>query len=35
MLYDPYWALHAAEELGASAEWSVQYLRGRGPKKTR
>ncbi len=33
MLHDPYWALHAAEELDADAEWPVQYLRGKRPKK--
>jgi 2,4-dienoyl-CoA reductase-like NADH-dependent reductase (Old Yellow Enzyme family) len=27
MLRDPYWALHAAETLGATATWPVQYLR--------
>ena len=27
MLRDPYWALHAAEELGEKASWPVQYLR--------
>jgi len=32
MLQDPYWPLHAAEDLGADAEWPVQYLRGRRPK---
>jgi 2,4-dienoyl-CoA reductase-like NADH-dependent reductase (Old Yellow Enzyme family) len=35
MLHDPYWALHAAEELGADADWPAQYLRGRRPKKSR
>jgi 2,4-dienoyl-CoA reductase-like NADH-dependent reductase (Old Yellow Enzyme family) len=34
MLHDPYWALHAAEELGADADWPAQYLRGRRPKKS-
>jgi 2,4-dienoyl-CoA reductase-like NADH-dependent reductase (Old Yellow Enzyme family) len=34
MLHDPYWALHAAEELRVGAEWPVQYLRGRRPKKS-
>jgi 2,4-dienoyl-CoA reductase-like NADH-dependent reductase (Old Yellow Enzyme family) len=27
MLRDPYWPLHAAEALGESASWPVQYLR--------
>lgn len=27
MLRDPYWPLHAAEELGVSTSWPVQYLR--------
>jgi 2,4-dienoyl-CoA reductase-like NADH-dependent reductase (Old Yellow Enzyme family) len=27
MLRDPYWALHAAKELGAEAAWPVQYER--------
>jgi 2,4-dienoyl-CoA reductase-like NADH-dependent reductase (Old Yellow Enzyme family) len=27
MLRDPYWPLHAAETLGATATWPVQYLR--------
>jgi 2,4-dienoyl-CoA reductase-like NADH-dependent reductase (Old Yellow Enzyme family) len=27
MLRDPYWALHAAQELGAPAPWPVQYDR--------
>ncbi len=27
MLRDPYWPLHAAEELGISTSWPVQYLR--------
>lgn len=27
MLRDPYWPLHAAQTLGASASWPVQYLR--------
>lgn len=27
MLHDPYWPLHAAEALGESASWPVQYLR--------
>jgi len=27
MLRDPYWPLHAAEELGVSMDWPVQYLR--------
>jgi 2,4-dienoyl-CoA reductase-like NADH-dependent reductase (Old Yellow Enzyme family) len=29
MLQDPYWALHAAEELHAEVEWPVQSLRGK------
>jgi len=27
MLRDPYWANHAAKELGGEASWPVQYLR--------
>jgi 2,4-dienoyl-CoA reductase-like NADH-dependent reductase (Old Yellow Enzyme family) len=27
MLRDPYWPLHAAQELGQTASWPVQYLR--------
>jgi 2,4-dienoyl-CoA reductase-like NADH-dependent reductase (Old Yellow Enzyme family) len=27
MLRDPYWPLHAAQELGQSAPWPRQYLR--------
>lgn len=27
MLRDPYWAVHAAAELGVDASWPVQYLR--------
>ena len=27
MLRDPYWPLHAAEELGVQMSWPVQYLR--------
>jgi len=27
MLRDPYWALHAAEVLGETPTWPVQYLR--------
>ena len=29
LLRDPYWPLHAAEELGADVEWPVQYLRSK------
>jgi hypothetical protein len=29
MLRDPYFALHAARELGVDAGWPVQYLRAR------
>jgi 2,4-dienoyl-CoA reductase-like NADH-dependent reductase (Old Yellow Enzyme family) len=29
MLRDPYWALHAARELGVEVEWAKQYLRGK------
>jgi 2,4-dienoyl-CoA reductase-like NADH-dependent reductase (Old Yellow Enzyme family) len=29
MLRDPYWPLHAAQTLGASIDWPVQYLRAR------
>jgi 2,4-dienoyl-CoA reductase-like NADH-dependent reductase (Old Yellow Enzyme family) len=32
MLEDPYWPLHAAEELGADVEWPKQYLRTRKAK---
>lgn len=32
-LRDPYWALHAAHDLGAEARWPDQYLRARPPKK--
>ena len=28
-LRDPYWALHAAQQLGAESEWPVQYVRAR------
>ena len=28
MLRDPYWPLHAAQELEQIAPWPVQYLRG-------
>jgi hypothetical protein len=27
MLRDPYWPMHAAQELGQIAPWPVQYLR--------
>ena len=27
MLRDPYWALHAADELGVEVTWPAQYLR--------
>jgi 2,4-dienoyl-CoA reductase-like NADH-dependent reductase (Old Yellow Enzyme family) len=27
MLRDPYWALHAAKELGVTVEWPIQYRR--------
>ncbi len=29
LLRDPYWPLHAAQALGASIDWPVQYLRAR------
>lgn len=29
MLRDPYWALHAARELGVDIEWPVQYARAK------
>jgi 2,4-dienoyl-CoA reductase-like NADH-dependent reductase (Old Yellow Enzyme family) len=29
LLRDPYWPLHAAQELGAEAEWPVQYVRAK------
>jgi 2,4-dienoyl-CoA reductase-like NADH-dependent reductase (Old Yellow Enzyme family) len=32
LLRNPYWPLHAAEELGDEIEWPVQYMRGRRPK---
>ena len=28
-LRDPYWAIHAAQELGAETDWPVQYVRAR------
>jgi 2,4-dienoyl-CoA reductase-like NADH-dependent reductase (Old Yellow Enzyme family) len=31
MLRDPYWPLHAAQELGYTASWPVQYLRAAPP----
>jgi 2,4-dienoyl-CoA reductase-like NADH-dependent reductase (Old Yellow Enzyme family) len=31
LLRDPYWPLHAAQELGHAASWPVQYLRA-GPR---
>ena len=31
MLRDPYWALHAARELGHAMPWPVQYLRAAPP----
>ncbi len=31
MLRDPYWPLHAAEELGAAISWPAQYLRATSP----
>lgn len=31
MLRDPYWPLHAAQELGQQASWPVQYLRAAPP----
>jgi 2,4-dienoyl-CoA reductase-like NADH-dependent reductase (Old Yellow Enzyme family) len=33
-LRDPYWPLHAAEELGADVEWPVQYVRAKPPSRT-
>jgi len=30
-LRDPYWPLHAAEEMGADVEWPIQYGRARPP----
>ena len=32
LLYDPYWALHAAETLGVDVDWPVQYLRAKRKK---
>jgi hypothetical protein len=29
-LRDPYWALHAANDLGQKIGWPVQYLRAAG-----
>jgi 2,4-dienoyl-CoA reductase-like NADH-dependent reductase (Old Yellow Enzyme family) len=34
MLRDPYWPLHAAQELGVPMDWPVQYLRA-APKEAR
>ena len=34
MLRDPYWPLHAAQELGVAMDWPVQYLRA-APKDAR
>ena len=34
MLRDPYWPLHAAQELGVTMDWPVQYLRA-APKDAR
>lgn len=31
-LRDPYWALHAADMLGAQVDWPVQYVRAKRPK---
>jgi 2,4-dienoyl-CoA reductase-like NADH-dependent reductase (Old Yellow Enzyme family) len=33
MLRDPYWPLHAAQELGQVAPWPTQYLRA-APRDT-
>jgi 2,4-dienoyl-CoA reductase-like NADH-dependent reductase (Old Yellow Enzyme family) len=30
LLRDPYWPLHAAQDLGADVEWPVQYARAKG-----
>jgi 2,4-dienoyl-CoA reductase-like NADH-dependent reductase (Old Yellow Enzyme family) len=35
MLRDPYWPLHAAQELGVSVSWPPQYLRAAQPTSTR
>jgi 2,4-dienoyl-CoA reductase-like NADH-dependent reductase (Old Yellow Enzyme family) len=32
MLHDPYWPLHAAEELGHDVDWPVQYARAKKSK---
>ena len=32
-LHDPYWALHAADELGVGGDWPVQYGRARVPER--
>lgn len=35
MLRDPYWPLHAAQELGVSISWPAQYLRAAHRSSTR
>ena len=35
MLRDPYWPLHAAQELGVSVSWPPQYLRAAQPTSAR
>jgi 2,4-dienoyl-CoA reductase-like NADH-dependent reductase (Old Yellow Enzyme family) len=35
MLRDPYMAVHAAQELGATLSWPVQYLRAAPPGSPR
>src|ERR1035437_1580285 len=35
MLRDPYWPLHAAQELGVRISWPPQYLRAALPTSTR
>jgi 2,4-dienoyl-CoA reductase-like NADH-dependent reductase (Old Yellow Enzyme family) len=35
MLLDPYWPLHAAQELGVSISWPAQYLRAAHRSSTR
>lgn len=32
LLWDPYWTVHAAAELGVEGDWPVQYARGRGTR---
>jgi hypothetical protein len=34
LLREPYWPLHAAQELGDIASWPAQYLRAAPPAST-